>query len=149
MSKGDSHTSGDESHTPTKPKHHGGKEKIFEPLDTTPLTSSPMILSCFQDVGCYRFCEKFKKVSNHAELTRLFVYSLQNHQVNLAGVQFELSSEIISKETGIPYIGEFWFKQKKFDLGYYGPYLKPTYQQNCKAIFRFSHFLERYVALMR
>ena len=108
-----------------------------------------MILSCFRDVGCYKFCEKVKQVNSHSELTRLFVCSIQNHQVNLGGVQFYFSSEIIFKATGIPDIGEFWFKQKKLELSYYGPYLKPNYQQNCKAIFPFSHLLERYAALMR
>lgn len=102
MSERDSHTSGDGSHTPTKPKHHGGKAKRFEPLDTTPITSSLMILSCFQDIGCYNFCEKVKQVKYHLDLTRLFACSLQNHQVNPAGVQIELSSEIISKATSIP-----------------------------------------------
>ena len=92
QSEGDIDTSTDESHTPTKPKHHGGKAKRFEPLDTTPLTSYPMILSCFQDVGCYRFFEKVKQVSSHSDLTRLFFFSLQNHQFNLAGVQ--LSSHL-------------------------------------------------------
>ena len=149
MLDGDSHTSGDDIHIPTKPKNYGGKYKRFEPLETTPITSSHVILSYFQDVGCYNFCEKVKQVNSHPDLTRLFSCSLQNHQVNLAGVQFELSSEIISKATGIPDVGELWFKQRKLDLSYYGPYLKPTYQQNCKAIFPFSYFLERYAALMR
>ena len=112
MSERDSHTSSDESHTPTKPKHHGRKAKRFEPLYTTPITSSPMILSCFQDVGCYHFCEKVKQVEYHPDLTRLFSCSPQNHQFNLAGVQFELSSEIISKVTSIPDVGELWFKEK-------------------------------------
>ena len=149
MSEGEIHTSSDESQRPTKPKHKGGRANRFEPLYTIQITSSPMILSCFQDVGCYQFCEKIKQVKIHSDLTRLFILGLQNHQVNLAGVKFELSSESISKATGIPDIGEIWFKQKKLDLSYYEPYLKPSYQQGCRAVFPFSHLQERYALLMR
>ena len=102
MSKEEIHTSSDESQNPTKPKHKGGRVNRFEPLDTIQITSSPMILTYFQHVGCYQFCEKVKQVQSHSDLTRLFILILQNHQVNLAGVNFELSSESIAKATGIP-----------------------------------------------
>ena len=103
-------TSSDEGKRPIKPKHKGGRNNWFEPLDIIQITSSPMILACFQDVGCYQFCERVKQVQNHSYLTRLFILSLQNHQVNLAGVKFELSSESIAKATRIPDIGEIWFQ---------------------------------------
>ena len=45
---------------PTKPKHKGGRVNRFEPLDTIQITSSPMILACFQDFGCYQFYERVK-----------------------------------------------------------------------------------------
>ena len=35
------------------------------------------------------------------------------------------------------------------DLSYYEPFLKPNHQQGCKAVFPFSHLLERYALLMR
>ena len=79
----------------------------------------------------------------------MFILSLQNHQVNLAGVKFELSSKSISKATRLPDIGERWFEQKKLDLSYYEPFLKPSCQQGYKVVFPFSHFLERYAPLMR
>ena len=118
-------------------------------MDTLQITSSPMILSYFQDVGCYQFCENIKQVQIHSDLTRLFILSLQNHQVNLARVNFEISSQSIAKATGILDICERWFKQKKIDLSYYEPHLKPSCQQGCKAVFPFSHQLERYALLMR
>jgi len=79
----------------------------------------------------------------------LFILGLQNHQVNLAGVNFELSSESIARATGILDIGERWFKQKKLALSYYEPFLKPSCQQGCKVVFPFSHLLERYALLIR
>ena len=94
-------TSSDEYKRPIKPKHKRGRANRFEPLDTIQITSSPMILACFQDVGHYQFCEMVKQVQNHSVLTRLFVLSIKNLQVNLAGVNFELSSESIAKSIGI------------------------------------------------
>ena len=35
------------------------------------------------------------------------------------------------------------------DLSHYEPFLKPRYKDDCKSIFPFSHFLERYAPLMR
>ena len=73
------HTSNDESQRPTKPKHKGGRVNSFESLDTIQITSSLMILTYFQDVGCYQFCEKIEQVQSHSDLTRFFILSLQNH----------------------------------------------------------------------
>ena len=46
MSEEEIHTSSDEAQRPTKPKHKGGRANRFAPLDTTQITSSPMILAC-------------------------------------------------------------------------------------------------------
>ena len=135
MSEEEIHTNSDEGQRPIKLKHKGGRVNRFEPLDTIQITSSPMILACFQDVGFYQFCERVKQVQSHSDPSRLFILNLQNHQVNLAGVNFELSSKSIAKAIGIPNIGERWFKQKKLDLSYYEPYLKPRCQQGCKVVF--------------
>lgn len=149
MSREEISTSSDEGQGPIRPKQKGGIINRFEPLDTFQITSSPIILSCFQDVGCYHFCERVKQVQNHSDLTRLFILSLQDKQVNLAGVNFELSSESIARATGIPDVGERWFKKKKLALSYYEPFLKPRYHQGCNKFFPFSHLLQRYAPLMR
>ena len=70
------HNNSDEIQRPTKPKHKGGRVNRFEPLDTIQITSSLMILTYFQDVGCYQFCEKIKQVQSQSDLTRLFILSL-------------------------------------------------------------------------
>ena len=40
-------------------------------------------------------------------------------------------------------------KQKRLDLSYYDPYLKPRCKQGCRVVFPFSHLLGRYALLMR
>ena len=57
--------------------------------------------------------ERVKQVQNQLDLTRLFILSLHNKQVNLAGVNFELSSRSIASATGILDLGEIWFKREK------------------------------------
>ena len=69
-------------------------------------------------------------MQNHPELTRIFIINLQDKQVNLAGVTFELSSDVIANATGIPSVGEKWFKQANLDMSYYEPFLKPIYKDN-------------------
>ena len=110
----------------------------FEPISTTELIASPSILSCFQELGCYELCSKVQKIKIHPQLTKLFSLRLHRHKVHLAGVRFELTTSAISKATGIPGIGERWFKQKHLDLSHYHPFLKPSCQVDYKT---FSLFL--------
>ena len=84
--------------------------------------------------------------STPVRLTRWFYKPRKN---NLVRSEWILTCLTISKTISIPDIGEIWFKQKKLDLSYYEPNLKPRCQKGCKAIFPFSHLLERYSLLMR
>ena len=60
-----------------------------------------------------------------------------------------MSTNAIAAAIGIPSVGERWFKQANLDMSYYEPYLKPRYKDHKKPIFPFSHFLERYVPMMK
>ena len=131
------------------PNHKGGKVNRFEPQSIVDITSSPLILSCFQNVGCFEFCEKVKQVKHHPELTRLFVLNLHNKQVNLARVDFELSVDAISNAIGIIVVGEKWFKKARLDMKHYEPFVKTRYRVGCRAIFPFSHLKQRFAPLMR
>ena len=146
--EGDSGSEG-EGQMPRRHQHKGGKINRFETLKTLELMASSMIVSCFQNVGCFDFCERMQQVQNHPELTRLFILILHEKQVDIAGVNFELSSDAIANATGIPSAGEKWFKNANLDMSYYEPFLKPRYKYNYKSIFPFSHLLERYAPLMR
>lgn len=108
-----------------------------------------MIHTCFQNVGCVKFCERVKQVKNHPELIRLFILNLHNKQSSFSGVTFELSSNSIAHATGLPDVGEKWFKRAKLDMSCYETFLKPRYKEGCKTIFPSSHLLERYSPLMK
>ena len=119
MSTAKDSSSSDRGQEIMRPNHKRGKVNRVEPQSTVAITSSPMILSCFQNMECFQFCEKVKLLQHHLELTRLFFLNLHNKQVNLAGVDFELSADTISDATGIPAVGEKWFKKAKLDKDYY------------------------------
>ena len=55
-------------------------------------------------------------MKNHPELTRLFIINLHEKKVSLAGVTFELSTDAIANATGIPSVGEKWFKRDNLDM---------------------------------
>jgi len=104
--------------------HKGGRILRFEPTDLRELLASPMVVTSFKYLGCYDFCEQIQAVQHHLMLTRLFISKLQDNKVTLVGVTFTLSTTIISVATGIPDVGEKWFKQGELERHYYEPFIK-------------------------
>ena len=80
-------------------------------------------------------------MQNHPELTRLFIINLHEKQVNLAGVTFELSTNAIDNATGIPSVGEKWFKNENLDMCYFEPIMKPRYKDHKNSFFLSHIFL--------
>jgi len=75
------------------------------------LQACPFSLSCFKHQSYFTFYKMVERVKSHHELARLFVIRLEdNNEVNLAGVTFTLSQNVISNATGIPNVGEKWNK---------------------------------------
>ena len=134
---------------PRRKKHRGGKVKRFEPQNTMDLNSSPMIITCFQNVGCFQFCERVQQVQSHPKLTMLFILNLHEKQSNFVGMTFEIFSNSIAHATEIPNVGEKWFKRENLDICCYETFLKPRYKEGCKTIFHFSHLVDRHAPLMR
>ena len=97
----------------------------FEPTNTRELMVSPMTVTCFKHMGCFDFCEMVQRVQSHPVLTRVFISNLKDNQVTLDGVTFTISSAIVVATTGIPNVGENWFKAQNLDHQYYDTYLKP------------------------
>ena len=100
-----------EAQIPRRSDHKEGKINILEPITTRELMASPLTVSCFKHVGCFEFCGRVQQIQYHSELTRLFITSLHDRQVILARVTFDMSTNAISAATGIPNVGERWFKK--------------------------------------
>ena len=101
----------------------------------------------FQNARCFQFCEKVKQVKSHPELTRLLILNLHNKHSNLVGVNFEISASSIFEATGIPAVGEKWFKVR-LEKEFLEPFIKPRYRGGSKTVFPFSHLRHRFKALM-
>ena len=86
--------------------HKGGHHKREEPTYLVELQACPMAVTCFQYMSCFEFCERISRIQHHRELARLFVLHLHDGHVNLAGVDFTLTPEVIVQATGIPNVGE-------------------------------------------
>ena len=86
--------------------HKSGRHIREEPTSLAQLQACPLATTCFQQLSCFWYCELISQIQHHQELVRLFVLHLCDGHVNLAGVNFTLTPETISKATGIPNIGE-------------------------------------------
>jgi len=133
---------------PVRPKLKGGKVNRLESLSIVAITSSPRILSCFQNTICFQFGEKVKQVKSHPKLTSLLILNLHNKHSDLAGVKFKISAGAISEAIGIPSVGEKWFKNGKLDKDFFEPLVKRRYKGGSNTFFPFSHVKHRYAPLM-
>ena len=135
-------TQEEEDKEQTRP-HKGGRILRLEPNSINELMASPMVASCFQYVGCLDFCKLIERVQHHPVLTTLFSSHLKDNQVTLAGVTFTLSTFINVAATGIPNMGEKWFKSKDLEDQYYEPFIKPLYRNERRKEFPFTYLLNR------
>jgi len=127
----------------------GGRIIRYEPTNTIELMASPITVTIFKYMGCFEFCEKVERTQHHSELTRQFIINLHDNQETLASVTFTISSAIISAATGIPNVGEKWFKLGELDYCYYETYLKPNHKNERMRILPFSYLLDIYVPIMK
>ena len=120
----------------------------MEPQNTVAITSSPRILSCFQNTSCFQFYERVKQVKINPELTRLLILNFQKEHSDLTGIKFEISARSISEAIGIPSVGEKWFKNGKLERDLFFPFLKRRYKQSIIIVFPFSHLKHRNAPLI-
>ena len=76
-----------------KASHHNR----FEPTTIKEIIAFPSILSYFQEVGCLYFCNKIPEVTNYPLLTEIFSLRLDGEQVHIAGLDFVLTPQAVSK----------------------------------------------------
>lgn len=89
-----------------------------------------------------------ERVSFHHELARLFVTNFHSNEVTLAGITFTISPTVISEATGIPYMGENWYKGQDIDKEYCESYIKARDRDQMKRVFPFKLLEDRCAPLM-
>ena len=132
--------------------HKGGKGRWHvreEPTSLAHLQACPLAMTCFQYQSCFGYCERISQIQHHRELVCLFVLHLHNGHVNLVGVDFTLSPEIVAQATGIPNVGEEWNKRQQLDRFHYEPYIKPGCMRHLTIFFPLIFLRDEYAPLMR
>ena len=61
--------SGETNQRPKGQQRKGGNPNRLKRISTEELMTSPTIVSCFQELGCYEFCEKVQNIQIHPHLT--------------------------------------------------------------------------------
>jgi len=69
--------------------------------------------------------------------------------VNLAGVDFTLTPEMIAQATAIPNVGEVWNKRKMLDSIQYEPFIRPAFMRHLTGVFPFRFLRSEYAPMMR
>ena len=62
----------------------------------------------FQDVGCYRFCEKIQ--GSNQQVAEAFALSFDGSKAVIGKEEFHIDETLITEVTKLPGIGEKWFK---------------------------------------
>lgn len=145
-------TSSDTSADKARQHRKAHKEGMIfreEPSNLRELGAFQLAITCFIYLGCYEFCEQVERVQYHPNLTRHSVTCLRDNKVTIAGVTFIVSPSIISNATGIPNVGEKWYKAQDLDEHYYEPYIKTQFRNDVKGLFAFRFLKDKYVPMMK
>jgi hypothetical protein len=132
-----------------KKVHKGGYHSRFEPSKLREINASPFSKRCFRNDCCMKFCENIQEFGCHVPLTSLFAHNFNTDKAITAGIEFIVSTYIISSTTSILDHGETWFKGMELDLDDYKLFLKPNVRDAPKHVFPFRHLLDKYAPLMR
>jgi hypothetical protein len=114
--------------TPQRKKSHkGGSIVRSEPSEIHLFDVEPMVREVFQRVGCLSFCQKMQR--GHPEVERQFALHFDGIKTKAKNLEFEVSEASIAATTGIPNIGERWFKSMINNVSFSKDFLKPDYQK--------------------
>ena len=87
-----------------------------------------MARKVFQRIGCLFFFQNMQ--IGHPEVTKQFASHFDGRRTKVGDLEFEVTEASISAATGIPIIGEKWFKSMALSLDYEKYIFRPKYQVN-------------------
>jgi hypothetical protein len=134
--------------TPHMKSHKGGKVVRTEPVDMHLFETEPMAREVFQRVGCLSFCQNMQR--DHPEVTRQFALHFDGWKTKVGDLESEVIEASISAATGIPIIGEKWFKAMALNASYAKDFLKHEHQVDdlSKGVPR-NHLIEQFDKILR
>ena len=98
-----------------------------DPCQMKLLDTNPKLLSKVEAVGRFLFISNF--LDSNPEVTRVFVVSLAEFQVKVGDLQFRVDERSVALATGLPLVGERWFKYQRMDITEWRKLLKNPCQE--------------------
>jgi hypothetical protein len=112
---------------PQKKKYHkGGTVVRTGPSDMHLFDAEPMVREVFRRVGCLYFYRNMQR--GHPEVARKFAFHFYGLKTKVGYLEFEVFEASNVAATGIPIIGERWFKSMTLNVSFSKDLLKPEYQ---------------------
>jgi len=108
--------------------HKGGKVVRTKLVDMHLFDIEPMEREVFQRVGCLSFCQNMHR--GHPEVAKEFALHFDGRKTKVGYLEYEVTQASISVATGIPIIGDKWFKSMDLSSIYVKYLFKPEYQAN-------------------
>ena len=84
------------------------------------------VCKLFQDVGCYRFCEKIQ--GSHQQVAEAFALSFDGFKAIIGKEEVHIDETLITEVTELPGTGEKWFKTTIPKDVEFRSYLKPDHR---------------------
>ena len=94
--------------------------------DISYLESHPEVCQLFNDVGCYRFCEKIQ--GSHQQVAEAFTLSFDGSKALIGKEEFLVDETLIEEVTELPSTGKKWFKTTITKNVEFRSYLKPEHR---------------------
>ena len=76
-----------------------------------------------------------------------FAQSFNGQQVSVGSLKFKVTKAFISKATGLPMVGERWYKKKTVRIGDFTTFLKPPVHYGGLEVWYSSLLVERRLAV--
>ena len=86
----------------------GGPALRQELGDISYLEAHPEVCKLFQEVGCYKFCEKIQ--GSHQQMAEAFALSFDGSKAVIGKEEFHIDETLITEVTELPGTREKWFK---------------------------------------
>ena len=84
-----------------------------------------MCKGAIAEIRFYQFLQKFS--SENYGMALEFAQSFDGKQVSIGSFSFKIIESFIAKATGLPMIGEKWYKKKTMRMGDFSSFLKPRF----------------------
>ena len=94
--------------------------------DISYLEAHREVYRLFQEVGCYKFCEKIQGF--HWQVAEAFSMSFDGSKATIGKEEFLIDEALIIEVTELPSIGEKWFKTTIPKDVEFRSYLKPEHR---------------------